>query len=58
MILDESWDCYFAIYLFKFSECFVVVGVMKRQDYIWKSEKKRTERGIFQENVYEIGTGE
>jgi len=52
LILDESWDCYYVCTLFKFSECFVVQGVMKGRDYVWKGEKKGAE------HVCEFATGE
>jgi hypothetical protein len=58
LILDELWGCYFAFTLFKFSEYFVVQGVMEGRDYIWKGEKKGAERGIFREHIYEFATRE
>jgi hypothetical protein len=58
LILDASWDCHFAFTLFKFSEYFIVQGVMKGRDYIWKGEKNGAEHDIFQEHIHEFATRE
>jgi len=62
-ILDESWGCCFVCTLFKFSECFVVQGVMKGRDYVWKGERrglnvvcfKKMFMNLPQENEQDLG---